>query len=314
MRRGVGRGRAPNGGQGVGDNAGGEGVHRLVQQVDDEFTARPGLWRGADAGGVLQHLVAGDTDDGELPRRPGPAQPGVRHPRPQNPEEGALSHVHGQVNRHRLAARILPHAGQTFHGPGGNVGVGPAGRPLLHLLPQRHHQHAGGAGHCSLPQRALHHAATSTQAPRSTCSLWFAAVTVSSESARKPGARRWPPGTATGRPPARRPGATARAAKRSVAAGLHADGLDARVGAASAGSFAQFRGDVGGGVRQAIHACRKAGTVFILGVFAGAVDMFPLGAEINEGLTVRGAQMHGQRYIPMLLDRLASERSRRPTW
>ncbi|WP_431995476.1 hypothetical protein [Streptomyces griseoflavus] len=42
--------------------------------------------------------------------------------------------------------------------------------------------------------------------------------------------------------------------------------------------------------------------------------MFPLGAEINEGLTVRGAQMHGQRYIPMLLDRLASERSRRPTW
>ncbi|MEU9229395.1 hypothetical protein AB0D40_34210 [Streptomyces massasporeus] len=29
-------------------------------------------------------------------------------------------------------------------------------------------------------------------------------------------------------------------------------------------------------------------------------------AVINKGLTVRGAQMHGQRYIPMLLDRLAS--------
>ncbi|MEU0896599.1 hypothetical protein [Streptomyces massasporeus] len=27
---------------------------------------------------------------------------------------------------------------------------------------------------------------------------------------------------------------------------------------------------------------------------------------INQGLTVRGAQMHGQRCIPMLLDRLAS--------
>jgi threonine dehydrogenase-like Zn-dependent dehydrogenase len=56
----------------------------------------------------------------------------------------------------------------------------------------------------------------------------------------------------------------------------------------------------------AIHACRKGGTVFILGVFAGAVDKFPLGAVINKGLTVRGAQMHGQRYIPMLLDRMAA--------
>ncbi|MEW2417024.1 zinc-dependent alcohol dehydrogenase [Streptomyces sp. NPDC046866] len=59
-------------------------------------------------------------------------------------------------------------------------------------------------------------------------------------------------------------------------------------------------------VRQAIHACRKAGTVFVLGVFTGAVDKFPLGAIINKGLTVRGAQMHGQRYIPMLLDRMAA--------
>jgi threonine dehydrogenase-like Zn-dependent dehydrogenase len=59
-------------------------------------------------------------------------------------------------------------------------------------------------------------------------------------------------------------------------------------------------------VRQAIHACRKGGTVFVLGVFAGAVDKFPLGAVINKGLTVRGAQQYGQRYIPMLLDRLAA--------
>ncbi len=58
-------------------------------------------------------------------------------------------------------------------------------------------------------------------------------------------------------------------------------------------------------VRQAIHACRTAGTVFILEVFAGAVDKFPLGAVINKGLTVRGAQQRGQRHIPMLLGRLA---------
>jgi len=56
---------------------------------------------------------------------------------------------------------------------------------------------------------------------------------------------------------------------------------------------------------EAIHACRKGGTVFVLGVFGGLVDKFPLGAVINKGLTVRGAQQHGQRYIPMLLDRLA---------
>jgi threonine dehydrogenase-like Zn-dependent dehydrogenase len=40
--------------------------------------------------------------------------------------------------------------------------------------------------------------------------------------------------------------------------------------------------------------------------FAGAVDKFPLGAVINKGLTVRGTQQHGRRYIPMLLERLAA--------
>ncbi|GAA3464650.1 zinc-dependent alcohol dehydrogenase [Saccharothrix longispora] len=59
-------------------------------------------------------------------------------------------------------------------------------------------------------------------------------------------------------------------------------------------------------VREAIHACRKGGSVFVLGVFSGIVDKFPLGAMMNKGLTLRGAQQHGQRYIPMLLDRIAS--------
>ncbi|CAK7280161.1 zinc-dependent alcohol dehydrogenase [Streptomyces sp. RM1] len=56
--------------------------------------------------------------------------------------------------------------------------------------------------------------------------------------------------------------------------------------------------------RQAIQACRKGGSVFILGVFAGFVDKFPLGAVMNKGLTLRGAQQHGHRYIPMLLERM----------
>lgn len=58
-------------------------------------------------------------------------------------------------------------------------------------------------------------------------------------------------------------------------------------------------------VRQAIQACRKGGTVSIVGVFAGLVDRFPLGAAMNKALVLRMGQMHAQRYIPMLLERLA---------
>ena len=59
-------------------------------------------------------------------------------------------------------------------------------------------------------------------------------------------------------------------------------------------------------LRQAILACRKGGTVFVLGVFAGMVDKFPMGAVMNKGLTLRSAQQHGERYIPMLLGRMDS--------
>jgi threonine dehydrogenase-like Zn-dependent dehydrogenase len=59
-------------------------------------------------------------------------------------------------------------------------------------------------------------------------------------------------------------------------------------------------------LRQAVMACRKGGSVFVLGVFGGLVDKFPLGALMNKGLTLRGAQQHGQRYIPMLLERIAA--------
>ncbi|MEO7262446.1 MAG: zinc-dependent alcohol dehydrogenase [Jatrophihabitantaceae bacterium] len=58
-------------------------------------------------------------------------------------------------------------------------------------------------------------------------------------------------------------------------------------------------------VREAIFTCRKGGSVFVLGVFGGVVDKFPLGAIMNKGLTLRSAQQHGHRYIPMLLERMA---------
>ena len=45
----------------------------------------------------------------------------------------------------------------------------------------------------------------------------------------------------------------------------------------------------------------------MLGVFGALVDKFPLGAVMNKGLTLRSAQQHGQRYIPMLLERMAAD-------
>lgn len=61
----------------------------------------------------------------------------------------------------------------------------------------------------------------------------------------------------------------------------------------------------GATLRQAIMACRKGGTVSVIGVFGGYLDKFPIGAAMNKGLTMRMSQQHGQRYIPMLLDRIA---------
>jgi len=57
--------------------------------------------------------------------------------------------------------------------------------------------------------------------------------------------------------------------------------------------------------REAIMACRKGGSVFVLGVFAAAVDKFPLGALMNKGLTLRGAQVHGQRFMPRILEHMS---------
>ena len=59
-------------------------------------------------------------------------------------------------------------------------------------------------------------------------------------------------------------------------------------------------------LREAIFACRKGGSLFVLGVFGGFLDKFPLGALMNKGMTLRGAQQHGHRYIPGILDRIAS--------
>jgi threonine dehydrogenase-like Zn-dependent dehydrogenase len=59
--------------------------------------------------------------------------------------------------------------------------------------------------------------------------------------------------------------------------------------------------DRGQALREAIIACRKGGTLSILGVY-GVMDKFPVGVIMNKGLTVRTAQQHGQKYLPRLLD------------
>lgn len=55
-------------------------------------------------------------------------------------------------------------------------------------------------------------------------------------------------------------------------------------------------------LRQMMLACRKGGTLSIMGVYAGLVDKIPMGAAMNKGLTFKMGQMHGQRYMPTLLD------------
>jgi threonine dehydrogenase-like Zn-dependent dehydrogenase len=54
-------------------------------------------------------------------------------------------------------------------------------------------------------------------------------------------------------------------------------------------------------LRQAAMACRKGGTLSVVGVY-GLVDKFPFGMIMNKGLTLRAAQQHGQHYVPRLLE------------
>jgi threonine dehydrogenase-like Zn-dependent dehydrogenase len=54
-------------------------------------------------------------------------------------------------------------------------------------------------------------------------------------------------------------------------------------------------------LRQAIHSCRKGGTVSVPGVYGGLIDKFPFGAAMNKGLTIKTGQTHVHKYLPRLL-------------
>lgn len=57
-------------------------------------------------------------------------------------------------------------------------------------------------------------------------------------------------------------------------------------------------------LRQAIHACRKGGTVSVPGVYGGLLDKFPFGAAFAKGLTFKMGQTHVHRYLRQLLKRI----------
>ena len=59
-------------------------------------------------------------------------------------------------------------------------------------------------------------------------------------------------------------------------------------------------------LRQAIHACRKGGTVSVPGVYGGFLDKMPFGAVMNKGLTIKTGQTHVHRYLPRLLQHIES--------
>src|SRR5689334_5747749 len=85
------------------------------------------------------------------------------------------------------------------------------------------------------------------------------------------------------------------------AVGLEAHGatIDAWYDRAKTAAF--LATDRASALRQAIHACRKGGTVSIPGVYGGLVDKMPFGAVVQKGLTIKSGQTHVHKYLPTLL-------------
>ena len=88
------------------------------------------------------------------------------------------------------------------------------------------------------------------------------------------------------------------------AVGLEAHGatLDAYIDKAKAAAF--LATDRPNALRQAIHACRKGGTVSIPGVYGGFLDKIPFGAAFAKGLTFKMGQTHVMNYLHPLLNRI----------
>ncbi len=56
----------------------------------------------------------------------------------------------------------------------------------------------------------------------------------------------------------------------------------------------------------AVQAVAKAGTLSVIGVYPQAARTFPIGVVMNKNLTVRAGNCNHRKYVPMLIDKIAT--------
>lgn len=88
------------------------------------------------------------------------------------------------------------------------------------------------------------------------------------------------------------------------AVGLEAHGHGPLYAVDRAKQLAWVQPDRPPALRQAIRCVKNGGVVSVIGVYGGFIDMFPMGAIVNRGLTLRAGQCHVQRYMQPLLERI----------
>jgi threonine dehydrogenase-like Zn-dependent dehydrogenase len=61
-------------------------------------------------------------------------------------------------------------------------------------------------------------------------------------------------------------------------------------------------------VDEVIKSVKKGGRVVLIGDYIGVANHFPIGALMEKSLTLRGGQLHPQKYWPILLPKLLSSK------
>ncbi|MBU5611931.1 zinc-dependent alcohol dehydrogenase [Geomonas azotofigens] len=69
----------------------------------------------------------------------------------------------------------------------------------------------------------------------------------------------------------------------------------------------RLENDRASALRQLTKACRKGGTLSIVGVYSGFIDKFPMGAIFAKGLTLHAGQAHVHKYLPHLVKLVAEQ-------
>ena len=88
------------------------------------------------------------------------------------------------------------------------------------------------------------------------------------------------------------------------AVGMEAHGAHLDYWYDKAKTMAFLATDRASSLRQAIHCCRKGGTVSIPGVYGGFIDKVPMGSAFSKGLTLKMGQTHVHKYLPRLLQHI----------